>query len=287
MPVRTIRAVPESEALRRAEAIAARRARCHDPDLEALSDEPLEVVAYVLERRRVPEAVLRCDVPDALVLLEYARRAVPALPGRLDRLEYRLLSLGVELGLSLGELAAALGLRSRQAVQHRLLRHAAAERGAPRSEVAERTARRAESGERAWLERNAPALLECTRSLLGHRALLSPPAAGPGPGAGQAAGSGAGEIAGSGGGEDAARELAEAFDELAESLARVPADRRDPGYATRVRHLAARLRLLLADLRAHPAAGHDGLRAGPALRDLLERTARLAAAHQAASSGDR
>ncbi|GIH97614.1 hypothetical protein ACFFMN_40580 [Planobispora siamensis] len=279
MPVRTIRAVPESEALRRVGEIAARRARCHDPDLETLSDEPLEAVAYVLERRRVPEAVLRCDVTDALVLLEYVRRAVPALPGRLDRLEYRLLSLGVELGLSLGELAAALGLRSRQAVQHRLLRHAAAERGAPRSEVAERTARRAESRERAWLDRNAPALLECTRRLLGHRDLLSPPAADPG-----AAGSVTGGGAGHGAGEDAVRELAEAFDELAESLARVPADRRDPAHTTRVRHLAARLRLLLADLRAHPAAG---LRARPAVRDLLERTARLAAAHQAASSGDR
>ncbi|GIH81475.1 hypothetical protein [Planobispora longispora] len=270
MPTRTSRAVPESEALRRVEEIIARRARCDDPDLETLPDGPLEVAAYVAAHRRVPAEVLRRDVLDALVLLEYGRRAVPALPGRLDRIEHRLLSLGVESGLSLGEMAAALGLRSRQAVQHRLLRHAAAERGAPRSEVAERAARRAESRERAWLDRNAAALLECTARLLAHR---DPLTAAPAPASGHAA-------------PDASSvpdpELAESFDELAESLARVPAGPRDPAYLTRTRHLAARLRLLLADLAAAPAV--TALPGGHPLRALLTRTARLATAHQSAGS---
>ncbi|GAA3448037.1 hypothetical protein Pve01_02290 [Planomonospora venezuelensis] len=247
--------MPESEALRRAEEIAARRARCDDPDREALPDGPLELAAYVAAHRRVPGEVLRRDVLDALVLLEYGRRAVPALPGRLDRLEARLLALGVETGLSLGELAAALGLRSRQAVQHRILRHAAAERGGPRSEVAERAARRTESRERAWLDRNAGGLLACTARLLEHRGLLLT-AAGPGP--------------------VPDPDLAEAFDDLAESLSRVPADPRDPAYLTRTRHLAARLRLLLADLAPGP------LPEGHPVRALLARTARLAAAHQSA-----
>ncbi|GAA3167379.1 hypothetical protein GCM10010466_67520 [Planomonospora alba] len=256
----------EAEAARRAEEIIERRARCDDPDREKLCDEPLELVGYVLAHRRVPEEVLRRDVPDALVLLEYARRAVPALPGRLDRLEHRLLTLGTEIGLSLGELAAALGLRSRQAVQHRLLRHAAAERGAPRSEVAERAARRAEARERAWLDRHGAALLSCTERLLAHRGPLTAAAA-----------------------ETARAELGEAFDELAESLSRVPAGPAGPGHtdpghaahrAVRIRHLAARLRLLLADLAAAGAAA--ALPAGHPVHDLLARTARLAAAHQSA-----
>ncbi|MFC4062655.1 hypothetical protein ACFOWE_30530 [Planomonospora corallina] len=261
MPTRTVRTVPEPEAARRVEAIIERRARCDDPDREKLCDEPLELVAYVLAHRRVPEEVLRRDVPDALVLLEYARRAVPVLPGRLDRLEHRLLTLGTEIGLSLGELAAALGLRSRQAVQHRLLRHAAAERGGPRSEVAERAARRAEERERAWLDRHGADLLSCTERLLAHRDLLA------------AAGG----------------ELGEAFDELAESLSRVPgpadprrtADlRHTTRHVTRTRHLAARLRLLLADLAASGAAAE--IPAGHPVHALLARTTRLATAHQSA-----
>ncbi|GGS86429.1 hypothetical protein GCM10010156_51200 [Planobispora rosea] len=288
--------MPESEALRRIEEITARRVRCDDPDLEALTDGPLEVAAYVAAHRRVPGEVLRRDVLDALVLLEYGRRAIPVLPGRLDRLEHRLLSLGVESGLSLGELAAALGLRSRQAVQHRLLRHAAAERGAPRSEVAERAARRGESRERAWLDRNAAALLACTAQLLEHRDRLTrtaqspehcdrltrttrppehrgPLAAAPVPASGPTVPEAA---------PASDPELAESFDELAESLSRVPADPRDPAHLTRTRHLAARLRLLLADLAAAPAV--TALPGGHPLRALLARTTRLATAHQSASS---
>ncbi|MFD8564685.1 hypothetical protein ACFV1N_46105 [Streptosporangium canum] len=255
MPTRTTRMVSAAEMNRRVEEILNRRARYDDPDLEAASDEPLELVAYVLEHRRVPDEVLRHDVEDALVLLEYGRHAIPALPGRLDRLEHRLMTLGVETGLSLGELAAALGLRSRQAVQHRLLRHAAAERGSPRSEVAERAARRAEARERTWLERNGTALLACTEEMISHHDQLA-----------------------------ADPEISEAFDDLAESLSRVPADSRNSRYAIRIRHLAARLRLLLADLNAIPAPA--AIAADQSLHTLLTRTARLATAHQAASSPD-
>ncbi|MBG0833338.1 hypothetical protein HS041_37180 [Planomonospora sp. ID67723] len=288
MPTRTIRAVPESDALRRVEEIIARRSRCDDPDLEALPDGPLEVASYVAAHRRVPGEVLRRDVLDALVLLEYGRRAIPALPGRLDRLESRLLALGVEAGLSLGELAGALGLRSRQAVQHRILRHAAAERGGPRSEVAERAARRTESRERAWLDRNGAALLTCTARLLEHRDLLATastgsPSADPAPGVpSEGPAPAAPPGAASGPAPDPARlpdpDLAEAFDELAESLSRVPDDPGHPGRVTRIRHLAARLRLLLADLA--PAA----LPGDHPVHVLLARTARLAAAHQSVSS---
>lgn len=245
MPTRTTREVSRTEARRRAEKILNRRARCDDPNLEAASDEPLELVTYILDHRRVPKDVLGSDVLDALVLLEYARRAVPTLPGRLDRLEHRLLNLGVELGLSLSELATALGLRSRQAVQHRLLRHAAAERGISRSEVAERTARQAEARERAWLERNATKLLTCAEELIRHRDEFA-----------------------------ADPERCEDFDELAESLSRIPADRGDSRYLVRYRHAAARLRLLLADLITESAANHP-------LHALLARTNRLSAAHQA------
>ncbi|MBG0818632.1 hypothetical protein [Planomonospora sp. ID82291] len=277
MPTRTVRPVPEAEAVRRVEAIIERRVRCGDPDREKLGDDPVELVAYLVAHRRVPAEVLRRDVPDALVLLEYARRAVPVLPGRLDRLEHRVLTLGIEAGLSLGELAAPLGLRSRQAVQHRLLRHAAAERGAPRSEVAERTARRAETRERAWLDRHGADLLSCAGRLLAHRDLLANAAAGAGADPASAT---------SAAGAEAGAEIAEAFDELAESLSRVPADPRDPRraaqYVTRTRHLAARLRLLLADLAAAGAAAP--IPAGHPVRALLARTARLAAAHQSATA---
>ncbi|GAT71122.1 hypothetical protein PS9374_06813 [Planomonospora sphaerica] len=270
----------EAEAARRVEEIIERRARCGDPDREKLCDEPVELVAYLVGHRRVPTEVLRCDALDALVLLEYARRAVPVLPGRLDRLEHRVLTLGIEAGLSLGELAAPLGLRSRQAVQHRLLRHAAAERGASRSEVAERAARRAETRERAWLDRHGSDLLSCAGRLLAHRDLLAGAAAAGDPAFGTSA-EAASEAA-----SEVGAEIAEAFDELAGSLSRVPADPRDPRhtarYVTRTRHLAARLRLLLADLAA--AGATAAVPAGHPVHALLARTARLAAAHQSAAA---
>jgi hypothetical protein len=272
--------VSEAEAARRVEEIIERRARCDDPDREKLGDEPVELVAYLVAHRRVPAEVLRRDVPDALVLLEYARRAVPVLPGRLDRLEHRVLTLGIEAGLSLGELAAPLGLRSRQAVQHRLLRHAAAERGAPRSEVAERTARRAETRERAWLDRHGAGLVSCAGRLLAHRDLLAGAATAVDP-AFETGTETVSEAA-----SETGAEIAEAFDELAESLSRVPACPREPHhsarYVTRTRLLAARLRLLLADLAAAGAAA--AVPAGHPVHDLLARTARLAAAHQSATA---
>ncbi|MFC6581878.1 hypothetical protein [Planomonospora parontospora] len=298
MPTRTVRTVPEAEAARRVEEIIERRVRCGDPDREKLCDEPVELVAYLVAHQRVPAEALRCDALDALVLLEYARRAVPVLPGRLDRLEHRVLTLGIEAGLSLGELAVPLGLRSRQAVQHRLLRHAAAERGASRSEVAERAARRAETRERAWLDRHGSDLLSCAGRLLAHRDLLAGAAAAGGPAFGTSAGAVSEAAPGAEAASEAGAEIAEAFDELAESLSRVPADPRDPRhaarYVTRTRHLAARLRLLLADLAATGATGATGataatgaaaaVPAGHPVHALLARTARLAAAHQSAAA---
>ncbi|GGL51975.1 hypothetical protein GCM10014719_61640 [Planomonospora parontospora subsp. antibiotica] len=277
--------MPEAEAARRVEEIIERRVRCGDPDREKLGDEPVELVAYLVAHRRVSAEVLRRDVLDALVLLEYARRAVPVLPGRLDRLEHRVLTLGIEAGLSLGELAAPLGLRSRQAVQHRLLRHAAAERGASRSEVAERAARRAEARERAWLDRHGADLLSCAGRLLAHRDLLAGAAAAGDPGS-EAVNTAFDASPAGAPASEAGAEIAEAFDELAESLSRVPAGPRDPHhaarYVTRTRHLAARLRLLLADLAAAGAAA--AVPAGHPVHALLARTARLAAAHQSAAA---
>jgi hypothetical protein len=219
---RTRRHVTHTDACEAVRNIAERRHRHGDPDEEKLPDQPLAVVEYVLTCQQVHAGVLAEDVLDALTLLEYAREHVPAIPARLDRHEHDLLVTGVGAGLSLSALAAPLGLRSRQAVEHRILRHRSAERGGLRHEVAERQARAAEQAEHRWCRRHGPRLVAAATLLLD-----------------QAAGF-------------AEAGLTDDLDDLATTLAEVPAPDTDT-YAKKVRYVAIRIRLLAADLAAWEA----------------------------------
>lgn len=227
--------------------IAARRRRHGDPDEEKLTDAPLATVEYVLTCQQVHAGVLAEDVLDALLLLEYARDHVPALPHQLDGYEYELLTTGLRSGLSLSALAGPLGLRSRQAVEHRILRHRSAARGGPRHEAAERRARIAERAEHRWCSRYGPRLVAAATLLLEHAARF------------------------------AEAGLREDLEDLATTLAGVP----EPGhaeYAKFVGYVASRIRLLESDAAEwETATGRSGERL---LTGLLQPAALLAAGHR-------
>lgn len=207
----------------------------------------MALVEYVLTCQQVHAGVLAEDVLDALTLLEYAREHVPAIPARLDRYEHELLTMGVRAGLSLSALAVPLGLRSRQAVEHRMLRHRSAERGGPRHEVAERQARAAEQAERSWCQRYGPRLVAAATLLLD-----------------QAEGF-------------AAAGLAEDLDDLATTLAEVPAPAADT-YTNKVRYVAIRVRLLASDVASWEA--ETGQSRPTPLATHLNPATRLATDHQ-------
>jgi hypothetical protein len=232
MPRRTVLPVTSAAAAAAAARIAERRRACDDPDLERLSDAPLEVVDYVLACRQVPREVLAADVLDALVLLERARAAVPATQGRLDRAEAGLLDAAAAAGVPLSRIANRLGLASRSAVLHRRQRLAAAARGGPRRETHERAARRAEDAQAAWLARHGGELLAATGELVAARAVFT-------------------------------GELAEEVAHIGETAGRVPAPAA-ADYVTKMGYLASRLRLFLTGLDDSAAGGAQAGGAGPA-----------------------
>ncbi len=209
------------------EAILARRARVDDPNLAQASDEPNELVGFVLAGRRVPGAVLRADVLDALLLTVHIRQRLPHRPAALDRMEADLLTLGASLGLTLRQMAVPLGLRSRQAVQQRHARLLAAAHGGLRDPRAHSACLRAEAAEAAWSRRHGATLLRAVQALLDRRGQW--PA-----------------------------ELAQDLDELAASLAAAYADLGGEGFTGRLRVVAARARLLLAEPGAPANVGGLG-----------------------------
>jgi hypothetical protein len=242
MATRTQREITRSEADAAVQRIINRRTRLEDPDLEQASDVPLEAVEYVLKCQRVPNEVLRADILDALVVLEYARVHVPATPRQLDRLEYGLLTAGRDAELNYSQLARALGLRTRQAAEHRLLRLASAARGQRRHENAERAARRTDDREVDWFVRYGNDLRGGAAKLIAIR-------------------------------EHVDDELAETLDELDETLTSIPAVGA-PGFLKRMQTLSARLRLLLPDLADCEVELHAA-----GLPRVLDRLSRLTAEH--------
>jgi hypothetical protein len=146
-----------------ADRIVARRTKAGDDGLEALSDDPLEVVGYVCARSGgVPPSVVADDVLDALRIITILRRT-------LDRRELSLLLMGSQVGLSWKQRAEALGLSSRQAAEQRALRlQQAAGVDGTRSEVTARAERRTRIAEDRWLATH----WEAIENLARHLALL-------------------------------------------------------------------------------------------------------------------
>lgn len=229
------------------ERIALRRRRQGDPDEERLADEPLSMVEYVLTCQQVHAGVLAEDVLDALILLEYARDHVPAVPRQLDRYEHDLLTTGLRSGLSLSALARPLGLKSRQAVEHRILRHRSAERGGLRHEASERQARTNERAEHSWCQRHGPRLVAAATLLLDRRQPF------------------------------AEAGLADDLDDLAATLADVPDPSRDD-YPKFIGYVAIRIRLLTSDAQEWES-GNGHLQDRPLTR-LLAPASELAAGHR-------
>jgi hypothetical protein len=253
MPIRTLHHVTATEAHAAGERIADRRRICDDPDLHLLSDEPLEMVEYVAERQRIPTEVLAADVLDALLLLEYVRRAVPAIPRVLDRLERRLLVGGAEVGLTYQQMAKPLGLRSKQAVEHRIRRQASAERGGRRDERADRLFRRAEAAQAAWVARHAAALLVATAAVVAGRDRF------------------------------VAAGLEDDVDQIAESAAMIfPTEQAgDARHLEAIRRLAARLRRLAADVEDWERCARPGTVGElTSLADMMAPIRALVADHQ-------
>lgn len=141
MPRRARPAITHRQATDAVEAIAGRRIRLlgrDHPTVAKLSDDPVDIAEFVTTHLKAPADVVRADIIDALTALSYARRAVPALPSTIERLEHQLLEAAAARQVPYSELAAPLGLSSRQAVAQRLGRHRAEQRGLPRTDQAAR-----------------------------------------------------------------------------------------------------------------------------------------------------
>jgi hypothetical protein len=172
MTVRARREVTRQEADDAIDRVTARRVGIDDPRLEALpagAEHAIGVARYVAAHLNVPPDVLAGDVVDALLLIEYARKNVPALPATLDRLETQLLRLGAAAGVPYRTMGRALGVKTRQGVENRLLRAAATEHGQPRNDRAGRAALRMEAADRSHASARAAELLELVGQLLAHR----------------------------------------------------------------------------------------------------------------------
>ncbi len=134
------------------------------------------MIRYVLTCQRVPDWVTSNDVIDALWVLAYVRRYFPHLPEEADRLERDLLELGCAKQIAMIRMAPPLNVRTRQAVENRILRHRAAKLGLARSERQERAHRlsaappRATSAEGLWYDRHALSLWEAASDLVRYRA---------------------------------------------------------------------------------------------------------------------
>ncbi|MFI7643414.1 hypothetical protein [Nonomuraea sp. NPDC049400] len=180
MPKRAQPRVSKTAGQEAIERIVQRRREVRDPQLAALEgDDPLEhplaVIRHVLTYRRVPDWVTSNDVLDALWILGYVRLYCPHRPDEVERLEYELLELGCAMQIAMIRMAEPLNLRSRQAVEHRLLRHRASRLGLGRSERLERAHRlskaptQSNSAEARWYDRHALPLWETAGQLVASR----------------------------------------------------------------------------------------------------------------------
>jgi hypothetical protein len=181
MPKRTQPQISKAAGQRAIREILERREKVRDPDVQLLlrddpAEHPIAVIRYVLTHQRVPDWVTSSDVIDALWVLAYVRVHWPHLPEEAERLEHELLELGCAKQITMIRMAPPLNVRTRQAVEHRILRHRAARLGLGRSERQERAHRlaavppRATSAEGLWYDRNALRLWEVASELVGYRA---------------------------------------------------------------------------------------------------------------------
>lgn len=181
MPNRTLPQISKTAGQTAIERIVQRRGETGDPDLaKLLTDDPVQhplaVIHHVLGCRRVPDWVVSNDVLDALWVLAYVRVHCPHRPGEADQLEYSLLELGCAMQIAMIRMAPPLNVRSRQAVEHRILRHRAAKLGLGRSERQERAHRlsresrpQTASAEALWYDRHALPLWEAASELVASR----------------------------------------------------------------------------------------------------------------------
>ncbi|MGV9386347.1 hypothetical protein ACWDRB_61825 [Nonomuraea sp. NPDC003707] len=181
MPKRALPQVSKTAGQEAIERIVQRRREVRDPDLAVLesrdpAEHPFAVIQHVLSCHRVPDWVTSNDVLDALWVLAYVRLHCPHRPGEAEHLEHELLELGRVMQIAMIRMAPPLNVQSRQAVEHRLLRHRASRLGLGRSERLERAHRLAKtqpqstSSEALWYDRHALALWEAAAQLVTSRA---------------------------------------------------------------------------------------------------------------------
>ncbi|MEU7942506.1 hypothetical protein [Microbispora bryophytorum] len=141
--------------------------------LQKAADNPLELAQFIAEQHEVnPRQTLGSDVLDALTLLTYARRSVPALPAHLDSLELRLLRAGsaTHPPVALRALGERVGLSTRQATRARILSLADADnrRKHPDGDLYALGSRASEQ-ETQWMNQHGERLLRLTALLVDAR----------------------------------------------------------------------------------------------------------------------
>ncbi|TMR22080.1 hypothetical protein ETD86_13000 [Nonomuraea turkmeniaca] len=183
MPEKTEIKVSKAAGQEAIEAIIERRQNAGDAGAEHLlhddpTENPLPVLNHLLQQRHHRRHLITdADVLDALLVLGYIRsQDIPHVPAVINRLEHELLELGRALKIPLIRLAEPLGLRSAQAVDHRILRARAAANGLPRNERVERAHRlaatpdtSAANREARWYDRNALKLYDTAGELIALR----------------------------------------------------------------------------------------------------------------------
>jgi hypothetical protein len=102
--------------------VAARRLTCGDPATDLLPEDAAGVLDYVLMQRRVPQAVLRADAEDALLLVALLRRQA-------DEIEHSTIRLARAMGVTWSRIADLRGKHSPQAAEQLYQRLAAAVAG--------------------------------------------------------------------------------------------------------------------------------------------------------------
>lgn len=184
MPTRAQPRINKTAAQEAIQRIMQRRRDARDPDLAALlandpAEYPLAVIRHVLTCQRVPEWVVSNDVLDGLWVLAYVRVYCPHRPDEAERLEHELLELGCAMQIAMIRMAPPLNVRSRQAVENRILRHRAAKLGLGRSERQERAHRLLKSyrpsttsAEALWYDHHALQLWEAACQLVAFRSQL-------------------------------------------------------------------------------------------------------------------
>ncbi|WP_329430954.1 hypothetical protein OG339_48235 (plasmid) [Streptosporangium sp. NBC_01495] len=147
VPTRTEIEVSKTAGQKAIQGIILRRTKAGDPGVDRLLDDelaenPLPVIHHLFQQMRVrAHSITDDDVIDALRVLGYIRTHLDHRPAAVDHLEHELLELGRALQVPLIRLAEPLGLRSAQAVDHRIRRGRAAKQGLPRNERIERAHR--------------------------------------------------------------------------------------------------------------------------------------------------